>query len=139
MTEAILAHGAKILIGDGADPEVFATIGNLGDFDYNKSQELVDTTNHSSGGYKEFIADLIEGEDVSFPVNFLRSDATHTALESKLGDKVNFRFEFPGDTDGEEVAGIITAVGKSAPVSGAVLSMSVTIKPTGVPTTYTIA
>ena len=141
MTTAYLGYGAKVKFGDGASPEVFATIGNLRDFDDSETAELVEHTNHSSAGNrKEYIAGLIEGDEITLPVNLDPGDATHdrtTGLQSKLRQVVNFRFEEPQNSVGLQVAAVVIGIGKSYPV-GDVMTMDITIKKTGAVTTYAV-
>lgn len=141
-SEARLGYGAKIFMGDGASPEVFAEIGEVGDFEVGETVGTVEVTNHQSpGARKEFISDLIDGDEVSFPVNYIPSHATHaraTGLRGKLRERVNFRFEGPGETEGMEVNCLVIGVTRSFPVAG-VMQMTVTLKQTGAPTYYAIA
>lgn len=138
---AILAHGTVLKIGDGASPEVFAEIGQIGDFDDNDSVPTVDVTNHGSNGHREFIGDVIEGDDLTFQVFYDDDDATHaraTGLYGMKGLRKNFRIEAPNESEGKQFAAIITNVGRSFPVSGGALTMSITLKKTGAPSYYNI-
>lgn len=141
MTTAYLGYGAKVKMGDGASPEVFATIGNLRDYEDSETAELVETTNHSStGNRKEFISGLIEGDEITLPVNYDPADSTHdrtTGVQAKLRQTVNFRFEEPQNSVGIQVAAVVIGVSKSYPV-GDVMTMDVTIKKTGAVTTYAV-
>lgn len=141
-SEATLGYGAKILMGDGASPEVFAEIGEVGDFDVNETVETVEVTNHQSPGRrKEHIVALEDGDEISFPVNYIPTAATHnrtTGLRAKKGSRVNFRFEGPGETEGMQVACLVVGVGRSFPVAG-VMQMNVTLKPTAAASYYTIS
>lgn len=141
-SEARLGYGAKILMGDGASPEVFAEIGEVGDFEVGETVGTIDVTNHQSPGRrKEFITDLIEGDEISFPVNYIPTHATHdrsTGVRSKLGERVNFRFEGPGETEGMEVECLVIGITRAFPV-GAVMSMNITLKQTGAPSYYTVS
>lgn len=142
MTTAYLGYGAKVKFGDGASPEVFATLGNLKDFEDSESAELVETTNHSStGSRKEYIAGLIDGDEITLPVNLDPNDATHdrtTGLRAKLRQVVNFRFEEPQNSVGLQVAAIVIGVSNSYPVAD-VMTCEITIKKTGSVSTYAVA
>lgn len=137
MSDARLGYGAKILMGDGASPtESFAEIGEVGDFEIGETVGTVDVTNHGSpGSRREFISDLIDGDEVSFPVNYIPDNATHdrsTGLRSKLRQRVNFRFLGPGETEYMQVQCLVIGVTRSFPVGG-VMQMTVTLKQTGAP------
>lgn len=140
-SEARLGFGAKLMMGDGGSPESFAVIGELGDFDDADSVELIEVTNHQSpNGRKEYIADLIDGDEIQFECNYIPSHATHnvaTGLRGKLGQRLNFRIEAPGETQGTEFPAIVMNVGRSLPVAG-VMKLSVTLKKSGALTYYNI-
>jgi hypothetical protein len=142
-SEARLGYGTKLLMGDGGSPETFAEIAEVGDFEDSDSVELVEVTNHQSpGGRKEYIGDLIDGDEISFECNYIPTHATHdtiTGLRAKLKQRVNFRIEAPGETLGTEFPAIVMNVGRSFPVSGGAMKLMVTIKKTGAVTTYSIA
>lgn len=136
MSSAVSSFGTLLKIGDGATPsENFTTIAEVRDIsgpEYTRDTEEV--TNHSTvGGYKEYIATLKDGGDVSFDLNFFQ-DTTHEALwdDYEAGTVRNFQIVFtvPSGDDTLTFAGIITSVGHSMPVQG-VLTRSVTIKVTG--------
>ena len=136
-----LAHGAILKMGDGADPEVFSAIPGVGDFDFNDSVELVDVTSHSSGGRKEYIADILDTDEISFPITYDDSHATHnraTGLRSKVGQKVNFQLELAGESKGLQFEAVVRQASMSNPVSGSAKQMNVVIKPTGTVTEYDI-
>jgi hypothetical protein len=140
-SEARLGYGAKILMGDGSSPQVFAEIGEIGDFEDGDTVGLIEATNHQSPGFrKEYIADLIDGDEISFPVNYIPTHATHnrtTGLRGKLRQRVDFRIEMPGETEGVEFEALVIGVSRSAPVAG-IMQMTVTLKKTGEPSYYAV-
>lgn len=142
MTTAYLGYGAKIKMGDGASPETFATLGNLGDFEDSDTYEMVETTNHSSpSNRREYIAGLVDGAEISLPVNYDPNDATHdasTGVQSKKGQTVNFRLEEPQNSTGYQFAAVVTGVTKAYPVADKMV-MTITLKKTGAITTYAVA
>lgn len=141
-SEAALGYGAKILMGDGATPvEAFAEIAELGDFEDSDTIGQIEVTNHQSPGKrKEYIGDLIDGDEISFEANYIPNHPTQnraTGLRGKLGEVVNFRIEGPGEPEGVQFPALVTKVGRSYPVAG-VMKFSVSIKKTGALTYYPI-
>lgn len=143
MTDARLGYGAKILMGDGATPtESFAEIGEVGDFEVGETVGTVDVTNHgSTGSRREHIFDLIDGDEITFPVNYIPDNATHdrsTGIRSKLRTRVNFRFLGPGETEYMQVECLVIGITRSFPVGG-VMQMNITLKQTGAVTYPSVA
>lgn len=140
-SEAALGYGTKILMGDGATPEAFAEIGEPGDFEDSDTIAQIEVTNHQSpGGRKEYIADLIDGDEISVECNYIPNHPTHnraTGLRGKLGQVVNFRIEAPGETEGVQFPALVTKIGRTFPVGG-VMKFPVSLKKTGAPTYYPI-
>lgn len=151
MTNATLGYGTKFFIHDAADvadpatfaASEFAQVGEVTEGpDDEDSVGTIDVTSHSSPGRrKEFIAELIEGGDISLTCNFDPADATHKgtdSLKANLGLERYIRIEEPGDTAGLQVLAIITSVGRTRPVQG-VRQVSFTLKKTGAETSYSIS
>ncbi len=140
-SEARLGYGTRLLMGDGGSPETFAEIGEVGDFEDGDSVELVEVTNHQSPNRRrEYIAALKDGAEISFPVNYIPTHATHnraTGLRGKIGEVVTFHIEAPGETEGYEFYGLVMGVTRSFPVQG-VMQMTVTLKKTGAEDYYPI-
>lgn len=102
MTEAIRAFGTLIKRGNGASPEVFTTIAEVGDIDGpTLKAQMEDVTNHSSsGGYEEKIPTTLSLGQIKFPVNFVPTGATHSSTTGIVADcknrtKRNYQFVFP--------------------------------------------
>ena len=130
-TQAISSHGTKLKVGDGADPEVFATIAEVVDITGpGQTLNTEDVTNHDSGGWREVIPTILEGGEVTFDVNYF-GDATHTAILTDIKARAfrNFEMEYP-DGSKDEFGGYFTAFSKAAPVEG-ILRASVTIAISG--------
>ena len=83
-TVAVLAQGTLVRYGDGASPEVFTTVQDVGDIDGpNESSDEIDVTSHSSANaVREFIAGLRDAGEVSFPINLNYNNATHLQLKA---------------------------------------------------------
>lgn len=140
-SEARLGYGTKLLMGDGGSPEVFAEIGEVGDFEDGDTVEQVEVTNHQSPNRRrEYIAALKDGAEISFPVNYIPTHATHnrvTGLRGKVGEVLAFRIEAPGETEGYEFFGLVLGITRSFPVQAA-MQMTVTLKKTGAESFYAI-
>jgi predicted secreted protein len=136
LSSAVSSFGTLLRIGDGATPtEAFTTIAEV--LDISGPSYTLDTeevTNHSTtGGYKEYIATLKDGGEVTFSVNFFQ-DTTHEALFDDFENRTrrNFQIVLPissGD-DTFTFAAFVTSIGLEAPVQG-VLTRPVTLKVTG--------
>lgn len=73
-------------MGDGASPEVFTTIAACGDITGpSMSAGTYETTSHdTTTGYKTFITGLKDGGEISFPIYFDATDATHKDASTGL-------------------------------------------------------
>jgi predicted secreted protein len=102
-SQAIAGYGTKLKMGDGGGPETFTEILEVGDIDGPSPEwDEVEVTTHSSavaGRYKEFLTTLIDSGEVSFPINYVPSDATHIALRTVFlaGTKRNWQIVLPGN------------------------------------------
>jgi predicted secreted protein len=140
MTSATLGHGTLLKQGNGAATEVFTTIAEVRDIGLGLSVDPVDVTNHgSTNAWRERIAGLKDGGEVSFDVNWIPTDATHDATTGVLNDMENgtarnFQIVFPDPSSTTwSFTAIVTAFNPSAPV-GEQLSVSITFTVTGQPT-----
>lgn len=133
-SEAQLGYGTKLKMGDGEEPQVFTEIGEVGDFEDGDTIELIEVTNHQSPGKrKEYIASLKDGAEISFPVNYIPTHATHnraTGLRGKIGEVVDFQIVAPGEEETYEFSALVMGVTRSFPVQG-VMQMTITLKKTG--------
>src|SRR5690348_8483266 len=72
--------GTLIKRGDGASPEVFTTIAQVGDIDGPKLKAgTYDVTTHDNtlAGYKDFITGLKDGQEIKCKLFFDATAATH--------------------------------------------------------------
>lgn len=130
-------------IGDGASPEEFVTIAEVGDIDGLKlSGNMHDTSTHSLGTpWMTQIIGLLKNEGVSFPMNFGPTEATHTfAAATGLGyifthrQLKTYRLIWPGfEENAVEFAAYVSNLGQAAPVDG-ILKANCTLSATGAPT-----
>ena len=134
MTNAIPAFGATLKKGTTAIAEVLDISGP------NLSRATIDATSHgSTGGWKEYLAGVKDGGEVSFTVQYVPTNSTHdasTGLLSLLDDTTPSTFSLVFPDSGSTTwtfNGWVTAFHPSAPVEGK-LTAAVTIKVTGQPT-----
>ena len=140
-TAAISSYGTLLKIGDGGGPEVFTTIAEVMDIaGPSMSLGTHDVTNHSStGAWKEVIPGLLEPGEVTFPIAFLPTNATHSQSAGLLKDmknrtKRNFQVVFTNvGLTTWTFAAYVTGFETSMPVDG-LFGADVTLKITGQPT-----
>jgi len=140
--EEHVAFGTILAYGNDETPsEEFTKIGQVKDISGpNMSRDTIDVTNHDSpNGYKEFLASLRDGGEITFAVEYDPGDPTHdqdTGLLYLFGKntRTNFELIFPvaSDTDfwGYTFTGLVTGFAPSAPVDGS-LTADITIKVAG--------
>jgi predicted secreted protein len=142
MTSALSSFGTLLKIGDGGNPtETFTTIAEVKDIK-GPGLELSteEVTNHSStGGWKEYVATLLDAGEVSFDMNFIPTSATQSQTSGLVKDMKNktlrnFKLVFPdnGNTTWSFSA-YVTKFEVDEPVEG-ILGASCTLKITGQPT-----
>src|SRR5512139_540953 len=122
MTSAIAGNGVLLKIGDGGTAEVFDTIAEVLDIDGpNQTREQIEVTSHSSAGWREYIAGLKDGGEISFPINHVPTDATQQDLYALLasGTTNNFKIVYPNGYR-DTFAAIVTDYSTKSPVDGAV-------------------
>ncbi len=123
MTNAIAGNGVLLKMGNGATSnETFTTLAEVLDIDGpSQAREQIEVTSHSSGGWREYIAGLRDGGEVSFPVNMVPSDATQDALRDLYdsGESANFKIVYPNGYR-DTFAAIVTDWSTKSPVDGAV-------------------
>lgn len=101
---ALGAYLTQLKRGDAATPEVFTLIAEVGDITGPElSSNMEEVTSHSSGGFYQTIPTILSAGVISFPVNFVPSNATHSyaaglTLDWKNRTKRNFQMVFPDGT-----------------------------------------
>lgn len=135
-TQATSAYGTKIKMGDGASPETFTEIPEVGDITGpGIDVETEDVTTHgsaASGANREFIPTLITNSDCEFELNYVHSDPLHIALRNAAQNrtKKNFQKVNPAGTETISFSGYVVGIAFADPVDGA-RKFPVTIKVTG--------
>src|SRR4030042_3656519 len=135
MTNALSAFGTLLKIGDGGGTEVFTTIAEVRDIKVPKLKtKTKEVTNQSSpSGAKEIIATIRDAGEVTFGINFIPTNATHSQSTGLIKDwknrtKRNFQLVFPdGGSTTWSFAAFVTGVDISEPVEGE-LSAEVTLE-----------
>ncbi len=141
MTDAQSSFGTLIKIGDGGDPEVFTTIAEVKDISGPELIRLMETVTHhlSPGGFREQIPTTKEVGPITFPVNWLPQNATHSFTAGLLqdyddGTLRNFKIVVP-DVGATEwtLPCIVAGFGPDFPVTGVLgseISLEVARQPT---------
>lgn len=113
---------------------VFEEIGEITDISGPElSKDTIDVTSMDSAGWKEFIASLKDGGEVSLEMNFTR-EAYDTLYSDFLSDDLQAYEIVVNDDEGTTINfdGLVTSLGISVPVADKV-SSSATIKVSGAP------
>ncbi len=139
-SSAFWAYGSTLQLGDGATPEVFTSIAEIVELTPPQmSRDEIDVTSHSSSdGYREFIAGLRDGGEVSFKANWLPTNATHdgtTGLLETFNDNAthNWKIILPNTLATISFSGFLTAFEPDTPLEEQG-QLSGTIKVSGKPT-----
>lgn len=136
-----LGFNTALKVGDGASPEVFTSVAFVSNISISGySVDSVEVTTHDSpNGFREYIAGLADGGEVSFDLVFDPANATHNettgGLKAIMDSKAvkNFKVEFPlSPVKTWAFAGFLTSFEIEASMEEA-LSGSVTIKVTSKP------
>lgn len=135
MSNAISSFGVQLQLGDGATPETFTTVAEVGDVDGGEmTTDNEEVTNHDSpNGHKEYIPTLTDTGAISFPINLKHDDATHIELKTLARSKEirNWKIIDPdaGDTAFYGPA-FVSSYSQPRPVAG-VLRAEIELQPTG--------
>lgn len=136
MTAAITGVGTTLQRGDGASPEVFTTIAEVTTIGGPElsSEEVEVTSLDSAGGYKEFVAGLRDGGQITFDCNYIGSDAQQNAIRDNVGGTTeNYRIVWPfSPTVTCTVAAQVTGFTMNTEPNSAVTA-SITLKISGAP------
>ena len=139
-----LAQGTKLKMGDGAGPEVFATIAFLDTISLpNQTREAVNVSDHDTEDFMEFLgAALADGGEVSFEGHLDPETASHGYSAGsgilnafKVGANKNFEIVSPNGVWKVSFNSVITAVGGNAAAENGSgkLRLSGTLKVSGEP------
>jgi predicted secreted protein len=131
------AFGTILKRGDGGGPEVFATVGQVRSFGGpTLSLDTIDVTSHdSAGGWREFIASLLDAGEVTLEIIWDPDMTTHVGLRTDMTSKIrrNFQLIFPDATATQwDFPAYVTGMSPTAEVDGALVA-TITLK-SGTPT-----
>lgn len=145
----LAAFGTLLKVGNGASPEVFTTVAQVGNIaGPGMKADTIDVSNHNqANAYKQFIVSLKEGGDVKFELFFDPNDTTQNFTAPVPGTSpggVQGIFESRLVVDWQLVlpvspaamwtfSGAVTAFDNKYDVTGAIMA-SCTIKVSGKPT-----
>lgn len=141
-TRAISGYGVLLKVGDGAATEVFAAIAELKNISGPGFElDVIDVTNMTSpDGFREFIGGLINPGELTFTLNFIPTDPTHSPATGLLKDmfdrkRRNYRLTFPVSPQPVNwtMPALVTNFSTDQPLDDAVTA-DVTLKITGKPT-----
>jgi predicted secreted protein len=138
-TSARIGYSTLFKSGNGATPEVYTTLAEVtGITPPAMARDTVDATHEESpGAWREFIAGLKDGGEVSMDLNFVPGGTAAAALTAELDldgslATKNRQILFP-DGSYFSFAAILTGFEPDAPIDDK-MSASVTFKVTGKPT-----
>lgn len=135
------SFGTFLKIGDGGGPESFTTILDVADISGpSLALDTEDATTHSSpNAWREFIATLLNGGEVTFTINYDPNAATHNATTGLIRDQKNrtlrnFQLVFPVSGNPTwAFAAFVTGFEPKAPVDSK-LTAACKLKISGQPT-----
>lgn len=120
MPDGMIGYGSQVRIGRGATP-TWTVLEFVGDIEMPDEQidEIEVTHMQSPGRRKQFIAGLIDGGEVSIPMNYIPGSATDDLLlELKAsGETVQVEIRLTAAGTPEIYAGFLKGYARTAPVN----------------------
>lgn len=134
MTQAVRSHPYTLYMGNGATPEVFTRVPEVGDIKSpSGDRDELEVTSHDSAA-KEFLLGLADFGECTFPMNYVPGEAMHAAIiaAAKQDDATNYKItDDPEDPTLElDFAARVKGVPMNFPVDDAV-KVDVTLRVTG--------
>lgn len=131
------AFGTELRRGNGADPQVYTKVAELGDLEGpGMSTTTFDVSSHSSpGAVMEKAAGMIDAGEITVPINWDPSAPTHETLYSDLISREVVSYQIAWPTTPQvlwTIPCIVTGFQPSAPVNDK-LSAEVTLTVAGLP------
>jgi hypothetical protein len=135
-TGATPGYGTLLKMGDGATPETFTTVAEVGDVEAPEiSNNMEDASSQDSAGWEEYVPVYKSGGEPTFTINYRPTNATHdgtTGLEYVCKNQVkkNWQIVLPGAVKTFAFAAYVSRFKPKAPVKG-LLRADITLKITG--------
>ena len=131
-SSADIGYGSSFAIGDGADPEVFTSVAEVTNIDLpGYSRDAIDVTHMSSDDtFREYIAGLMDGGEVTIELNFVAS-ASDILIAALIAGLQNYRITV--NTVTFTFAAVMTGYQPTAPNDDK-MTASATFKVSGKPT-----
>jgi predicted secreted protein len=138
---AVSAFGTLLKLGDGGSPENFTTVAELRTISGPSiSADAIDVTTHNTPSpWRRFIAGLLDGGEITFELNFIPTDPTHSYSAGILKDitnraRRNLQIVFPDTGLTTWTIPVIFTAFEMSSDPAEVLMASVTAKVSGPPT-----
>lgn len=133
-TNARIGYGTHFDILTSTGPDVWTKIGEQTNLKPPAIKVGTEEATHSASpdGAREFIPTLIDGDTVSFDINYVPGDATIATAMTYLRQVITTRMVFPNGYIWN-ISGILTDMSPDAPLDGKMV-MSCELKVTGLPT-----
>lgn len=140
-TSTSIGYGTTFAVGDGGGPEVFTDLAEVTNVTGPAvTRETVDATHMGSPNrYREFIAGLIDGGEVTVDMNYVPGGATEILLNACLEQVAarNYRITAP-NTEVLAFSGFCTAKSAAIPLDDK-MTLSATFKVSGDPAFMSIS
>ena len=139
-TTAIDAYGTLLKIGDGGGTEAFTAIANVTNLSPPPlSREMYEATQHDGPSWDEYVPGLLRGGQVTFDIDFVPTNATHSYAAGLIKDMVDGtlrNFQLVWSDSGSTTwsfAAYVANFTPAAPVDGK-LTGALTLQISGAPT-----
>jgi predicted secreted protein len=120
MADGMIGYGSKVRIGLGATP-TWTELEFVGDLEMPDEQvdEIEVTHMQSPDRRKQFIAGLIDGGEVSIPMNYIAGNDSDVLLQTikASGETVQIEITLTATGTAETFAGFLKGYARTAPVN----------------------
>lgn len=126
------AKGTVLKRGDGGDPEVFATVGQLLSFDeVGSERDLIDASAFGDDD-KQYVTGMRDGSAITMTVAGDAADTVHAALKSDYDNSAlrNFEMVHPDGTTTRSFTGLVTSYSEGGDRDG-IFQFTIGVKITG--------
>lgn len=140
-SSAISAFGTLLKLGDGGSPESFTTVAEVRNISGPSfASDAIDVTTHNTPTpFRRYINGLLDGGEISFELNFIPQETTHSYTSGILADflnrtRRNVQLVFPDSGTTTWLIPVIWTAFEMSADPADVLMASVTAKVSGPPT-----